>query len=363
VDETGEHPRSVGLSVWGTSAMRTSGDDIAEVLALIGVRPSWDEASRRVSGLDVVPLDELGRPRIDVTVRISGFFRDAFPHVIAMLDDAVRMVAELDEPLDRNFVRAHAQDDLAEHGDERRSTTRIFGSAPGSYGAGILQAVEAGNWRDDQDLAEVYTQWGGFAYGRDLDGAPAADDMRTSYRRIAVAAKNIDTREHDIADSDDYFQYHGGMVATVRALTGADPKAYVGDSTSPDAVRTRSLSEETARVFRARVVNPRWIGAMQRHGYKGAFELAATVDYLFGFDATAGVVHDWMYESLAKEYVLDEDNQAFMKKSNPWALRGIVERLGEAADRGLWAEPDPEIVAAMQQVYLDIEGDLEDRDA
>ena len=363
VDETGSHPRSVGLSVWGTSAMRTSGDDIAEVLALIGVRPRWDEASRRVSGLDVVPLDELGRPRIDVTVRISGFFRDAFPHVIAMLDDAVRMVAELDEPLEQNFVRAHAQDDLAVHGDERRATTRIFGSAPGSYGAGILQVVEAGNWRDDQDLAEVYTRWGGFAYGRDLDGAPAADDMRTSYRRIAVAAKNIDTREHDIADSDDYFQYHGGMVATVRALTGADPKAYVGDSTSPDAVRTRSLSEETARVFRARVVNPRWIGAMQRHGYKGAFELAATVDYLFGFDATAGVVHDWMYESLAKEYVLDEHNQAFMKKSNPWALRGIVERLGEAAERGLWAEPDPEIIAAMQQVYLDVEGDLEDRDA
>ena len=233
---------------------------------------------------------------------------------------------------------------------------------PGSYGAGILQVVEAGNWRDDQDLAEVYTQWGGFAYGRDLDGAPAADDMRTSYRRIAVAAKNIDTREHDIADSDDYFQYHGGMVATVRALTGSDPKAYVGDSTSPDAVRTRSLSEETARVFRARVVNPRWIGAMQRHGYKGAFELAATVDYLYGFDATAGVVHDWMYESLAKEYVLDEDNQAFMKKSNPWALRGIVERLSEAAERGLWAEPDPEIIAAMQQVYLDVEGDLEDRE-
>ena len=359
--ETGDYPRSVGLSVWGTSAMRTSGDDVAEVLALIGVRPRWDEASRRVSGLGVVPLDELDRPRIDVTVRISGFFRDAFPHVIAMLDDAVQMVAELDEPDDMNFVRAHAQADLAEHGDARRATTRIFGSAPGSYGAGILQVVEAGNWRDDKDLAEVYTQWGGFAYGRDLDGAPAADDMRTSYRRIAVAAKNVDTREHDIADSDDYFQYHGGMVATVRALTGSDPKAYVGDSTSPDAVRTRSLSEETARVFRARVVNPRWIGAMQRHGYKGAFELAATVDYLFGFDATAGVVHDWMYESLAKEYVLDEDNQAFMKKSNPWALRGIVERLGEAADRGLWAEPDPEIVAAMQQVYLDIEGDLEER--
>jgi cobaltochelatase CobN len=360
LDETGSYPTSVGLSVWGTSAMRTSGDDIAEVLALLGVRPEWDEASRRVVRLDVVPLGELGRPRIDVTVRISGFFRDAFPHVVAMLDDAVRMVAGLDEPDDQNYVRAHTRADLSEHGDERRATTRIFGSKPGSYGAGLLQVVESGSWRDDHDLAEVYTAWGGFAYGRDLDGAPAADDMRASYRRIKVAAKNVDSAEHDIADSDDYFQYHGGMVATVRALTGADPKAYVGDSTSPDAVRTRTLAEETARVFRARVVNPRWISAMQRHGYKGAFELAATVDYLFGFDATAGVVHDWMYEKLATEYVLDEDNQEFMRRSNPWALRGIVERLHEAADRGLWAEPDPEVMAAMQRVYLEIEGDLEE---
>ncbi|MFT4187212.1 MAG: cobaltochelatase subunit CobN [Aeromicrobium sp.] len=361
LDETGEYPASVGLSVWGTSAMRTSGDDVAEVLALLGVRPVWDEASRRVAELEVVPLAELGRPRVDVTVRISGFFRDAFPHVVTMLDDAVRMVAELDEPADQNFVRAHAQADLAEHGDERRATTRIFGSAPGSYGAGILQVVESGAWRDDADLAEVYTAWGGFAYGRGLDGVAAADDMRTSYRRIKVAAKNIDTREHDIADSDDYFQYHGGMVATVRALTGADPKAYVGDSTSPDAVRTRTLQEETNRVFRSRVVNPRWIGAMRRHGYKGAFELAATVDYLYGFDATAGVVHDWMYESLAKEYVLDAETQEFLREANPWALRGIVERLDEAAERGLWAEPDPEVVEAMRQVYLEIEGDLEDR--
>ena len=361
LDDEGAYPESVGLSVWGTSAMRTSGDDIAEVLALLGVRPEWDEASRRVRELAVIPLEELRRPRIDVTVRISGFFRDAFPHVVAMLDDAVQLVADLDEPADQNFVRAHARADLAEHGDQRRATTRIFGSKPGAYGAGLLQAIEAGSWRDDKDLAEVYTAWGGFAYGRGLDGVPAADDMRTNYRRIKVAAKNVDSREHDIADSDDYFQYHGGMVATVRALSGADPKAYVGDSTSPDAIRTRTLQEETNRVFRARVVNPRWIGAMQRHGYKGAFEQAATVDYLFGFDATAGVVHDWMYQALAEEYVLDETNQEFLRRSNPWALRGMVERLHEAASRGLWAEPDADVMAALQAVYLEVEGELEDR--
>ncbi|MGH3951059.1 MAG: cobaltochelatase subunit CobN, partial [Pseudonocardiaceae bacterium] len=354
-----EWPRSVGLSVWGTSAMRTSGDDVAEVLALLGVQPVWDEASRRVSGIEPIPLEELGRPRIDVTVRISGFFRDAFPHVVDLLDDAVNLVATLDEPDGQNFVRAHVKADLAAHGDERRATTRVFGSKPGSYGAGLLPLMDSGNWRDDADLAEVYAVWGGYAYGRGLDGAPAREDMESSYARIQIAAKNTDTREHDIADSDDYFQYHGGMIATVRALTGSAPASYIGDSTTPDAVRTRTLGEETARVFRSRVVNPRWLAAMRKHGYKGAFELAATVDYLFGFDATAGVVDDWMYEKLTETYVLDAENQEFLTRSNPWALRGIVERLTEAADRGLWAEPDPELLATMREIYLQVEGDIE----
>ncbi|MDH6281173.1 cobaltochelatase subunit CobN [Prescottella agglutinans] len=355
----GEWPKSVGLSVWGTSAMRTSGDDIAEVFALLGVRPVWDEASRRVTSLEVIDLAELGRPRIDVTVRISGFFRDAFPHVLALLDDAVRLVAGLDESPEDNYVRAHAQADLAEHGDDRRATTRIFGSKPGTYGAGLLQLIDSKNWRDDADLAQVYTTWGGYAYGRGLDGVPASDDMRSAYKRIAVAAKNTDTREHDIADSDDYFQYHGGMVATVRALTGTAPEAYIGDSTRPDAVRTRTLSEETARVFRARVVNPRWLEAMRRHGYKGAFEMAATVDYLFGYDATTNVVADWMYEKLAETYVLDEQNRKFMSESNPWALHGISERLLEAVERKMWEEPSPEVLEGLRQVYLETEGELE----
>ncbi|MBA3745253.1 cobaltochelatase subunit CobN [Sporichthya sp.] len=367
--ENGEWPRSVGLSVWGTSAMRTSGDDIGEVLALLGVRPVWDEASRRVTGLEAIPLDELEiegerRPRVDVTVRISGFFRDAFPHVVAMLDDAVALVAGLDESAEDNYVHAHVDEDIAGHGGEspvarRRATLRVFGSKPGAYGAGLLPLIDSRNWRDDADLAEVYAVWGGYAYGRDLDGMPARPDMETAYKRIAVAAKNIDTREHDIADSDDYFQYHGGMVATVRALTGKSPEAYIGDSTNPSAVRTRTLSEETARIFRARVVNPRWITAMRRHGYKGAFELAATVDYLFGYDATAGVVQDWMYEKLTEAYVLDPEQRKFFAESNPWALHGITERLLEAADRGMWAEPDPETLAGLRQAYLETEGDLE----
>lgn len=357
--DTGDWPRSVGLSVWGTSAMRTSGDDVGEVLALLGVRPVWDDASRRVTGLEAIPLAELGRPRVDVTVRISGFFRDAFPHVVLLLDDAVRLAAGLEESAEDNYVRAHVRSDVAAHGDERRATTRVFGSRPGAYGAGLLPLIDARTWRDDADLAEVYATWGGYAYGRGLDGVFAREDMEGAYRRIAVAAKNTDTREHDIADSDDYFQYHGGMVAAVRALTGTAPAAYIGDSTMPDAVRTRTLEQETARVFRARVVNPRWIEAMRRHGYKGAFELAATVDYLFGYDATTGVVHDWMYERLAAEYVLDPVNREFMRTSNPWALRGIAERLIEAADRGLWAKPEAATLAGLREAYLEVEGDLE----
>ncbi len=355
--DTGEYPRSVGLTVWGTSAMRTQGDDLAEILALLGTRPVWDEASRRVTGFSIVPRGELDRPRIDVTVRISGFFRDAFPHVIALLDDAIAAVSALDEP--DNYVRDHVEADVARHGDRRRATARVFGSKPGAYGAGLLPLIDARNWRSDADLAEVYAVWGGYAYGRGLDGREARADMETAFRRIAVAAKNQDTREHDIVDSDDYFQYHGGMVATVRALTGRTPAAYVGDSAVPDAVRTRTLAEETKRVFRARVVNPRWIAAMQRHGYKGAFELAATVDYLFGYDATAGVVDDWMYATLATEYVFDEVNRAFMERSNPWALRGITERLLEAAERGMWAKPDDGMLDRLRATYLELEGDLE----
>ncbi|MGH2944278.1 MAG: cobaltochelatase subunit CobN, partial [Solirubrobacteraceae bacterium] len=366
VADHGELPRMVGLVAWGTSAMRTEGDDAAEILALLGVRPVWARESRRVTGIEVIPLEELGRPRIDVTVRISGFFRDAFPHLLRLLDDAVALVAGLDEPADSNFVAAHAREDAAALAGElgaapawRQATTRIFGSKPGAYGAGLLQLLDARDWRDDGDLAEVYEAWGGYAYGRGLDGAQARDAMRGCFARIDVAVKNVDSREHDILDSDDYYQYHGGMVATVRALTGREPAAVLGDSSDPARVVTRSLAQETRRVFRARVANPRWIASMIRHGYKGAAELAATVDYLFGYDATTGVAEDWMYEDVARKYLLDEGVGAFMGRSNPWAARSIAERLLEAADRGLWDAPADATMDAIRARYLELEGELE----
>jgi cobaltochelatase CobN len=370
VRETGELPRMIGLVAWGTSAMRTQGDDVAEILALLGVRPTWHPESRRVTGIEVIDLDELARPRIDVTVRISGFFRDAFPHLVALLDDAVAAVAGLDEPDESNHVAAHARADAerlaAELGTEgawRRATTRVFGSKPGTYGAGLAQLIDARDWRGDADLAEVYAAWGGYAYGRGLDGAPAQAAMRETYARIEIAAQNVDSREHDILDSGDYFQFHGGMVATIRALTGGDPAAYLGDSSDPSRVVSRTLAEETRRVFRARVANPRWIASMIRHGYKGAAELSATVDYLFGYDATAGVAEDWMYEQVAEKYLLDDDIAAFMAQSNPWAARAVAERLLEAADRGLWAAPEEATLAGIRDRFLELEGELEEAQA
>lgn len=367
--EEGTYPESVGIVVWGTSAMRTHGDDIAEVLALLGVRPVWQTESRRVTDIEVIPLAELGHPRVDVTLRISGFFRDAFPNLVHLVDTAIRTVAEIDEPLEQNFVRKHYLADRAAYraagvedtASHSRSLYRVFGSKPGTYGAGILPLLDARNWRSDQDLAEVYMAWGGYAYTQESYGAEASQEFKTRFAEMAIAVKNQDNREHDIFDSDDYMQYHGGMVATVRALTGRNPKAYFGDSSDPSRSRVRDLEDETRRVFRTRVVNPKWIASMQRHGYKGAFEMAATVDYLFGYDATAHVVQDWMYTELTDQYVLDAQVQQFFREKNPWALRNIIERLMEAVQRGLWEQPDQAQLEQMRQIYLQLEGELEDR--
>ena len=350
VAEEGRPPASVGLVVWGTSAMRTGGDDIAQALALLGVRPVWAAESGRVTGVERMSLAELGRPRVDVTLRVSGFFRDAFPHVLDLVDDAVRLAATADdEPAHDNPVAAAGLGD-----------PRVFGPKPGAYGSGILALLESGAWHTDDDLAAVYLAWGGWAYGRGGEGRPAPDAMRRRLSGIDVAVKNQDNREHDIFDSDDYLQDHGGMVAAIRALTGRQPKAWMGDTADPSRPRVRSLAEEAARVVRTRVLNPKWLDAMARHGYKGAFEMAATVDYLFGYDATAGVVEDWMYERVTEAYVGDPERRAFFGASNPWALRAIAERLLEAAARGLW-DASEGALSTLRSAVLEAEGWEEDR--
>jgi cobaltochelatase CobN len=352
--EEGRYPTTVGLVVWGTAAMRTAGDDIAEILALVGVRPRWAAESGRVEGLELIPASELGRPRVDVTVRISGFFRDAFPHVLGLLDDAFALAAAADDPAGTNPV---AESGLAE--------PRVFGPKPGAYGSGILALLESQNWRSDDDLAQVYLAWGGYAYtrprpGASVEGSAAPEALRSRLASVEIAVKNQDNREHDIFDSDDYLQEHGGMVAAIRSLTGTQPKAWFGDTSDPTRPRVRSLAEEAARVVRSRVVNPTWLSAMQRHGYKGAFEMAATVDYLFGYDATAGVVEDWMYERVTEAYVGDPGMRKFFEQSNPWALRAIAERLLEAQARGLWDASDGAI-DTLRSAVLEAEGWEESR--
>ena len=370
--EEGSYPEMVGVVVWGTSAMRTHGDDIAQIMYLLGVRPVWQAESRRVSGIELMTLEELGRPRIDVTVRISGFFRDAFPNLIYLLDQSVELVASLDEAPEQNFVVKHLREDLERQtddsggeerpqGDRAGSLYRIFGSKPGTYGAGILPVLDERNWESVHDLAEVYTAWGGYAYTQNDFGVSARPQFRQRFGQIVVAAKNQDNREHDVFDSDDYMQYHGGMIATVRALTGRNPRQFFGDSSDPSRSRVRDLQDEARRVFRSRVVNPKWMESMKRHGYKGAFELAATVDYMFGYDATAQVIEDWMYEDVTEEYILNEDMQQFFRQSNPWAMRGIIERLLEAIERGMWENPPPEILDKLRELYLELETDLEAR--
>jgi cobaltochelatase CobN len=364
-------PESVGLTIWGTSAMRTHGDDIAQCLALLGARPVWQAESRRVTAIEVIPLAELGRPRIDVLMRISGFFRDAFPHLIELLDQAAQMVARLDEPVEQNFIRKHFLRDLAgqvaagrsDTEAERRASFRIFGSKPGAYGAGILPLIQAQNWQDEQDFAQAYLNWGGYAYGQSVYGDDARQEFRQSLSGVQIAVKNQDNREHDIFDSDDYLQYHGGMIAAIRALNGRNPKSYFGDNSNPERAQVRTLQQEAYRVFRSRVVNPKWIESIRRHGYKGALELAATVDYLFGYDATAQVVEDWMYEQTAQSYALEPGLQEFFRQSNPWALQSIAERLLEAAQRGMWADPDPATLNRLKAIYLQIDGELEGRGA
>lgn len=367
VQDNGEYPRSIGLSVWGTSTMRTGGDDIAEALALLGVQPVWDGPSRRVVDFEVLPVSLLGRPRVDVTLRISGFFRDAFPNLIDLFDQAVEAIAALPEPPDQNPLAAQVHQEtqrwqaagLPADQAQTRAQYRVFGSKPGAYGAGLQGLIEAQNWQDDADLARAYINWSSYAYTRQGEGRAAPEAFGDRLRQMQVVLHNQDNREHDLLDSDDYYQFQGGLTAAVRAIQGRNPQTYFGDHSRPESPRVRSLRQEIARVYRSRVVNPKWIAGVMRHGYKGAFEMAATVDYLFAYDATARCVEDHMYTGVAEAYLLDPEVQAFIQAKNPWALRDMAERLLEAQQRGLWASASPDLLDDLRSLVHEAEGAIE----
>ena len=342
--EQGEWPRRMALSAWGTSNMRTGGDDIAQGLALMGVQPTWEPSSGRVTGFEVLPLDLLDRPRVDVTLRVSGFFRDAFPAQVALFDAAARAVARLDEPERGNpLAVAYAADvarlaaaGVAPRDAERRAGYRVFGSMPGAYGAGLQALIDERGWREEADLARAWIVWGGYAYGAEAEGSAEHALFETRLRGVEAVVHNQDNREHDLLDSDDYYQFEGGMTAAVHHLSGVRPAVWHNDHSRPESPRIRRLEEEIARVVRARVVNPKWIRGVMRHGYKGAFEMAATVDYLFAFAATARAVGDHHFDAVFEAYVEDREVRAFFDENNPAALREIAERLAEAVERGLW---------------------------
>lgn len=364
LQDHGDHLRQLGLSVWGTATMRTGGDDIAQAMALMGVRPVWATGSQRVDDFEILPLSLLDRPRVDVTLRVSGFFRDAFANLIRLFDAAVQAVAALDEPEDMNPLAAKVRSEreallasgLEPDAAARQAGWRIFGAKPGAYGAGVQGAIDGRLWQRREDLAEVYLNWGGYAYGGADEGTAARDQFSRRLSQVQAVLQNQDNREHDLLDSNDYYQFQGGMLAAVETLGGTTAASYHGDHSQPDLPRIRTLKEELNRVIRSRAANPKWIDGVKRHRYKGAFELAATVDNLFAFDATTQLIDDHQYALLADAYLLDPDTRDFVRQHNPDALRDMTERMLEAQQRGMWQAPGA-YREALENLLLDIEED------
>ncbi|MCU0123360.1 cobaltochelatase subunit CobN [Pseudomonas vlassakiae] len=360
LQDHGDHLRQLGLSVWGTATMRTGGDDIAQAMALMGVRPVWATGSQRVDDFEILPLSLLDRPRVDVTLRVSGFFRDAFGNLIRLFDAAVQAVAALDEPDDLNPLAARVRNERASLQAQgvdaeqaaRQAGWRVFGAKPGAYGAGVQNAIDGRLWHSREDLAEVYLNHGGYAYGGRDEGTPARAQFARRLGQVQAVLQNQDNHEHDLLDSNDYYQFQGGMLAASETLSGGAVASYHGDHSQVDRPRIRTLKEELNRVIRARALNPKWIDGAKRHGYKGAFELAATVDNLFAFDATTHLIDDHHYQSLADAYVLDPATRDFMREHNPEALRDLTERLLEAQQRGLWEAPG-DYREALEEQLLD----------
>jgi cobaltochelatase CobN len=365
--EHGTYPDNVGLILWASPTMRSKGDDVAEILYLLGVKPIWQKGSGNVRGVKIIPAAELGRPRIDVTPRISGIFRDAFPLLVDLIDKAVQMVAVLEETPESNFIRRHVLRDLQDLKKEgldgenafRQATFRIFGSPPGSYGAGVAQLVEAKAWETTDDLVNMYINWSSYAYGRDTFGQAAEKNFRRTLSRMSVTVKNEDTREKDMMTCTDFYNYHGGLITAVHAVRGKRPFSLSGDSADPDQVKVRTTTEEARHVFRSRLLNPIWLEGLKRHGYKGAGDISKAMDVILGWDATADVVDDWMYRRFAEKVPLDPEMRDWMKSVNPYALHNILDKLLEAIGRGMW-QAAPEMEDKLRNAYLEVEGDIEE---
>jgi len=364
--EENRFPENIAIFWMCTDIMWADGEDLSQIFYLLGVRPVW-HPNGRVSGFEVIPLEELGRPRIDVTVRVSGITRDNFPNCIDLLDEAVQAVAALREPEELNFVRKHSLMQVAEAGESeedrdawRNATLRIFASKPGTYSNGVNLAVYASAWKDEQDLTDIFVFWNGYAYGKGIFGQEKYAQLASNLKTVDITYNKVVSDEYDLFGCCCYFGTHGGMTAAARNLSGRKVRTYYGDTREPEHVEVRDMADEVRRVVRTKLLNPKWIEGQKRHGYKGAGDISKRIGRVYGWEATTQEVDDWIFDDITETFVLDEEMRKFFEQNNPWALEEITRRLLEASRRGLW-DADPDILEGLNNVYLEIEGLLEEK--
>jgi magnesium chelatase subunit H len=360
--EHGRWPRSMALVLWGLDNIKTQGEGVAQALWLMGVRPVRDSMNRATE-VEVIPLEELNRPRIDVVMTVSGIFRDLFGATMGLLDKAVRLVATLDEPAEMNYLKHNVQQQISE--DEctfDEAATRVFSNAPGNYGTNVNFMVMDSQWENSATLGELFVTRKCFAYGRDaegrmIEGREARSAMDRALGRVEAAYQNIDTFEVGITDVDHYFEYLGGITRAVEQRTNVRPAVYLSDTLSPDG-KVRSLEETVRLETRAKTLNPKWYEGMLKHGYRGVAEIESHVANTFGWSATADAVDDWVYDEVAKTFVLDEEMLNRLRDLNPHSARSLVARLLEAQGRGFW-QVDDEMLARLRETFAGLEDYLE----
>ncbi|MDR2339869.1 MAG: cobaltochelatase subunit CobN [Deltaproteobacteria bacterium] len=368
LEEEGRYPKSVSFFWISSDLINADGEEYAEMLALIGAKPVWSR-SGKVTGFEIIPPAELKRPRIDLTVRMSGIMRDNFPEAVALLDNAVKAVALLDEP--DNYVRDHTLENLSLEGKGpgggapdpslgfRRAASRIYSNAPGSCSSGVYYAVMASAWESERDLADIFIAHNAYIYGADDYGVASPTAFRETLKRVDVNTHKLSGDEQDFLNSGGYFSAVGGMALTVEGLKGSKAKNYLSDTREPGALSVRTLGEELCRSFRTRLLNPAWIEAMKAHGYKGAADISRRITNTFGWQATTKEVDGAVFDELTRTYFLDPANREFFEKANPWALEEIGRRLLEAESRGLW-DAEPGLLEELKEKYLALEGVLEE---
>lgn len=362
VSEHGRWPRSMALVLWGLDNIKTQGEGVAQALWLMGVRPVRDSMNR-ATDVEVIPLEKLNRPRIDVVMTVSGIFRDLFGATMGLLDKAVRRVAMLDEPAEMNFLRANVEQQISEDDCTfEEAVTRVFSNAPGNYGTNVNFMVMDSQWEKSATLGELFVTRKCFAYGRDADGRmiegrEARSAMDRALGRVEAAYQNIDTFEVGITDVDHYFEYLGGITRAVEHRTQVRPAVYLSDTLSPDA-KVRSLEETVRLETRAKTLNPKWYEGMLKHGYRGVAEIESHVANTFGWSATADAVDDWVYAEVAKTFVLDETMLNRLRDLNPHSARSLVARLLEAEGRGFWKVED-EMLDRLRETFAGLEDHLE----